>query len=139
MDTLCYVCLYNDYGINLGALSDEEFGRLTRAMIRYNTTGDAPEFTGNERFVWPIIRSQIDRNRKAYEKKCETNRRNGQKGGRPKKRFPPPRKTTVSLPNGSPEPVNSQWNTKDKEEIYSCKIKEEPLVKIGNIGYHNWG
>ena len=40
MDTLCYVCLYNDYGINLDAFSDEEFGRLTRAMIRYNTTGE---------------------------------------------------------------------------------------------------
>ncbi len=90
MDVLCYVCLYNDYGINLGALSDEEFGRLTRAMIRYNTTGDAPEFTGNERFVWPLIRSQIDRDRKAYEKKCETNRRNGQKGGRPKKEISAP-------------------------------------------------
>lgn len=139
MTPLCYTCLYNDYGENLKDFTDAEFGRLTRAMIRYNITGEVPEFTGNERFVWPILQSQIDRDRKAYEKRCQANRRNGQKGGRPKKRFPPPWKTTVSLPNGSPEPVNSQWNTKNKEEIYSCKIKEEPLVKIGNIGYHNWG
>lgn len=90
MTPLCYVCLYNDYGENLGGFTDAEFGRLTRAMIRYNTTGEVPEFTGNERLIWPIIQSQIDRDRKAYEKRCEKNRRNGQKGGRPKKELPEP-------------------------------------------------
>ena len=67
------------------AFSDEEFGRLTRAMIRYNATGEVPEFTGNERFIWPMLQSQMDRDRKAYTEKCESNRRNGKKGGRPKK------------------------------------------------------
>lgn len=66
MDTMCYACLYNDYGESLEAFSDEEFGRLTRAMIRYNATGEVPEFTGNERFIWPMLQSQMDRDRKAY-------------------------------------------------------------------------
>ncbi len=85
MDAMCYACLYNDYGESLEAFSDEEFGRLTRAMIRYNTTGEVPVFTGNERFIWPMLQSQMDRDRKAYTEKCENNRRNGKKGGRPKK------------------------------------------------------
>ena len=70
MDTMCYACLYNDYAESLAAFSDEEFGRLTRAMIRYNATGEVPEFTGNERFIWPMLQSQMDRDRKAYTEKC---------------------------------------------------------------------
>ena len=56
-----------------------------KAMIAYATTGEAPSFEGNERFIWPTIQAQIDRDIASYNKRCEKNRANGAKGGRPRK------------------------------------------------------
>lgn len=80
-----FVCLYLDYSDTFKPFSDAERGRLTTAMLDYAATGTVPEFTGNERFVWPLLQGQIDRDRKKYYERCERNRRNGEKGGRPKK------------------------------------------------------
>ncbi len=55
------------------------------AMLNYASTGEEPQFEGNERFIWPTIKAQMDRDSAAYQEKCETNARNGKLGGRPKK------------------------------------------------------
>lgn len=51
-------------------LDDAERGRLFTAMLIYSATGEAPELTGNERFVFPALRGQIDRDAEAYAEKC---------------------------------------------------------------------
>ena len=79
-----YVCLYLSYGQALAPFSDEEKGRILSAMLSYAATGAAPEFDGNERYIWPTLRAQIDRDSAAYQEKCAKNRENGAKGGRPK-------------------------------------------------------
>ena len=62
-------------------LADDEKGRLFDAMLAYAETGEEPELTGNERFVWPCARQNI---RKAAEE-CGRLRANGRKGGRPRR------------------------------------------------------
>lgn len=89
-ETIPYVCLYDDYLEMWALFTNEEKGRLTDAMLRYSRYGELPELEGNERFVWPMIRSKIDRDQNAYRERCEKNRRNGKKGGRP------PKKTAVA-------------------------------------------
>ena len=42
---------------------------------------------GNARFVWGVIRAQLDRDKVAYAEKVEKLRVNGTKGGRPKKQL----------------------------------------------------
>lgn len=84
MAEMAYVCLYFSYLDTLSPFSDSEKGRLVAAMINYAANGELPTFEGNERFIWPTIQSQIERDIEAYEKKCEKNRSNGAKGGRPK-------------------------------------------------------
>ena len=79
-----YVCLYVSYLESLAPFSDEEIGRMVRAMLIYTATGETPLFDGNERFIWPTIKAQIDRDEAAYQERCEKNRANGAKGGRPK-------------------------------------------------------
>ncbi len=79
-----YVCLYVSYLESLAPFSDEEIGRMVRAMLIYTATGEMPLFDGNERFIWPTIKAQIDRDEAAYQERCEKNRANGAKGGRPK-------------------------------------------------------
>lgn len=78
------MCLYVSYLESLAPFSDEEIGRMVRAMLIYTATGGTPLFDGNERFIWPTIKAQIDRDEAAYQERCEKNRANGAKGGRPK-------------------------------------------------------
>ena len=80
-----YICLYHSYLDAIQALSDAERGRLLTAMLNYALKGDAGHLSGNERFVFPIIKSQIDRDNAKYTRQCEKNAINGKSGGRPKK------------------------------------------------------
>ena len=79
-----YFCAYYSYLELMELLTDEECGRLFKAALRYSTSGEDMECCGNERFIWPMIRGTIDRDKEKYEKRCEINRINGMKGGRPK-------------------------------------------------------
>ena len=72
---------YHSYLDTMEALNDAECGRLFRALLEYSATGAAPELRGNERFVFPGMRSQIDRDIEKYKAKCARNRENGDKGG----------------------------------------------------------
>ena len=74
-----FVCLYHSYLDAMEALGDAERGRLVTAMINYSQRREIGELSGNERYIWPMIRSQIDRDMEAYERKCETNRTSGGK------------------------------------------------------------
>ena len=63
----------------------EERGMILTAMLSYGNTGEIPELNGNERYIWPTIQAQIDRDSATYQDKCSRNRENGSKGGRPPK------------------------------------------------------
>lgn len=80
---------YHSYLDTMEALNDAECGRLFRALLEYSATGAAPELRGNERFVFPGMRSQIDRDIEKYNAKCARNRENGEKGGGIRHRTPP--------------------------------------------------
>lgn len=67
---------YHSYLKSIEPLNDSERGRLFTALLEYSSTGIAPELRGNERFVFPTMREQIDRDREKYESKCATNSKN---------------------------------------------------------------
>lgn len=69
----------------LDGLSDEEYGRLIRAMQVYSISGEEPELQGVERLFWKRCRNTIDRYNESYEKRNTSNAENGRKGGRPRK------------------------------------------------------
>lgn len=71
-----YVCLYHSYLDAITELGDAEKGRLFTAALVYSATGETMELCGNERYVFPMIRGQIDRDKASYQRKCETNRSN---------------------------------------------------------------
>ena len=80
-----YVCLYHSYLDAIQALGDAERGRLLTAMLEYSITGAAPQLGGNERYIFPMVKAQIDRDREKYEEKCRKNAEKGRLGGRPPK------------------------------------------------------
>lgn len=58
-----YFCAYHSYLENMELLNSEERGRLFTALLEYSKDGTLIPLTGNERFVFPGIRSQIDRDK----------------------------------------------------------------------------
>lgn len=111
-----YFNAYHSYLEAIEPLNDAERGRLFTACLFYSMTGEVPELRGNERFVFAGMKSQIDRDSKQYESRCETNRKNGSLGGQTK-----PSERNQSLPNATDRP---QTPPKEKE-----KAKEKTKAK----------
>lgn len=78
--------IYLDYEEQFNLLTDEELGQLIRAIIKYEKTKEISELNGMVKMAFSFIKTQLDRDREKYEKKCEKNKANGAKGGRPKKK-----------------------------------------------------
>lgn len=76
-----YAALKHEYLEEMAELTDEEFGRLCRALIRYSRDGAPIEPTGNERFYAKHVMAQEDFYIASYEKKAEKCRESGKKGG----------------------------------------------------------
>jgi len=58
-----YFCAYHSFLESLEPLTDAEKGRLFVACLEYSKSGIMPELRGNEKFVFPTLRGQIDRDR----------------------------------------------------------------------------
>lgn len=79
-----YFCCYHSYRRKVAKLSDQEVGRLFRALLEYSETGETQELAGRESIAFDFIADDIDRAKKVYEEKCAQNAKNGKMGGRPK-------------------------------------------------------
>ena len=65
--SVSYIKLFFSYRTDLGALSNSEIGNLLMGALDYAETHVEPNFSGNEKIIWPMIRGQIDRDQKSYE------------------------------------------------------------------------
>lgn len=99
-----YLKIFTDFAESIEPLSDAECGRLFRAMLKYASSGAAPEFSGNERFIWPTAKLHIDREAAFLHKQ----RTNGAKGGRPKK--------PTETQDNPAKPTETQKSHKDKDK-----------------------
>lgn len=77
--------IYLDYQEQFELLTDEQVGQLIKAIIKYEKTGEIVELDGMTKMAFSFIKTQLDRDREKYQAKCEKNRENAKKGGRPKK------------------------------------------------------
>lgn len=101
-----YLKVWTDLYKTIEPFSDAEKGRLFTAMLKYADQGAEPDFRGNERFIWPTIKAEIDRQREAYQHQCEVNKANITN------RYEPLRTVT----NGNePKQEKTKEKTKDKE------------------------
>lgn len=71
-----YFNAYHSYLKSIEPLNDAERGRLFTALLEYSSTGVTPDLRGNERFIFPTMKEQIDRDMQKYEAKCNKNREN---------------------------------------------------------------
>jgi hypothetical protein len=90
---------FHDYRKKCEKLSDQEVGRLFRALMEYSEYGTAPELAGREAIAFDFIAEDIARDRAAYEQKCRTNAENGSKGGKRTQANATERKRTEAKPS----------------------------------------
>ena len=74
-----YFCAYHSYLDALEPLTDAERGRLFVACLKYSKSGEVEHLSGNERFVFPVFRGQIDRDNAKYASKCKKQADNANK------------------------------------------------------------
>ena len=71
--------VFFDFEERTEMLTEAERGRLLLAMLHYAKTGEETELRGNERYLWPVFKADIDRDVRAYEAHVQA----GKQGGRP--------------------------------------------------------
>lgn len=130
---------YHSYLKSIEPLNDSERGRLFTALLEYSSTGIAPKLRGNERFVFPAMKEQIDRDKASYEAKCAKNRESSAKGGAANARRWKPNGSR-SKPNGAErEPNGSQGQGQGQRQRQtltgnSAQGAQEP-PKVSDYGF----
>lgn len=71
-----FIKVWTDFTKSMEPLKDAERGRLFTAMLIYAEQSTEPELVGNERFIWPTVKAEIDRQKEAYRHQCEVNKAN---------------------------------------------------------------
>ena len=117
---MAYVKMFVDWADIISPLDDAERGRLFTAILEYARAGYPTELTGNERFLFPVLKAQVDREEASYDTLCKKNQDNGKLGGRPSKN------RTVS-----PKTQKSQEKEKEKEEEEEKEKEKEKLSQSG--------
>ena len=130
-----YVKLWLSYECYFEPYSDVEVGRLVRAMIKYKSSGEEPGFNGNERYIWPAIKRDIDEAARAQEEKSQVNSENGKKGGRPKKPTGEPENRTVS--DESPKRHGQGQGQGQGSSYASACVKSPTLEQVEEIARLN--
>lgn len=86
------------------------------------------------KIAFSFIKNQMDFNKDKYEKRCETNRANGKKGGRPKKEETQKSERFFQEPK---KPYNDNENDNDNENIIGSENRMEKVnLKLAE-DYHN--
>lgn len=119
----CYVKAFFDWIEQVSALEDDEKGRLFVAILEYARSGEVPDMQGRESILFPVFKSQIDRDMESSAKQSE----NGKKGGRPKA------KTESEENQNKPKQTKrNQTKANKEEEKEKEKDKENDKDKEDN-------
>lgn len=115
---LPYVKVFGDLSATVDLLSDAEAGRLLKSLLHYiNDRED--ELLGQEKLVFAMLKSQIDRDAASYAAYTDKQRENGRKGGRPAKAKPfsenPKNPSLFSETQKSQEKEEEKDKEKEKE------------------------
>ncbi|MBR2131979.1 MAG: hypothetical protein IJ955_05455 [Oscillospiraceae bacterium] len=76
-----YAALPHEYLEEMALLTDEEFGQLCRALLRYSREEEVVEPDSAARLFLPRVKMQEDRYQASYEEVVEKRREAGRKGG----------------------------------------------------------
>ena len=132
--------LFTDLSVPFKSLSDEDAGKLIKAIFEYQNGGLMQKLPPQVNMAFLFIKQQLDRSDEHYEAICERNRINGAKGGRPSKPKEPsgffgnPEEPKQTLPNPN---LNPKSNPKEEDIVTAAqqdkKDKEKELGKKAKL------
>lgn len=135
-----YFCCYHSYLEAMEPLTDAEKGRLFTAMLVYSKTGEVPQLSGNERFIFPMMRGQIDRDNQRYDAKRKKQAENARMRWHDKAEseshgMPPDANACQTMP---PDANDAKEKEKAKAKA-KTKAKEKARDRSPNTPRHRHG
>lgn len=124
-----FIC-HDDYYDRIKRLSNEEVGSLFRNLMLYHAKryDEMEDFVDAEGIAFDFIANDIDRMEEKYNTTCETNRQNGSKGGRPKKRSVSEKTEQNPIkPTETEQNPTKPYKDKDKDK-YKEQDKESSFI-----------
>ena len=116
---LPYVKVFGDLSATVDLLSDAEAGRLLKSLLHYINGGE-DELLGQEKLVFAMLKSQIDRDSASYAAFADKQRENGKKGGRP------PKANAFSENPKNPSLFSKTQKSQEKDEDKDIKGAKAP-------------
>ena len=115
--------LYHDYLQHFNFLTDEQVGKIVRAMLSYEVDGILPEFDETiMKMTFSFIKTNLDRDRAKFFERCSKNSENGKKGGRPRKQNEQIDNTSSTANEASSsqsQPLNDSDDTQKRKRHFS--------------------
>ena len=121
--------IYYSYLENLEDLTDEQFGKLFRALFYYEIKREEPNFTGGLKIAFNFIKQDLDANLEKYENICERNRQNIAK------RWNTKNTSGISgIPKDTKNTDNdNEYDNDNESDIYKVSKKEEKNNNYLNV------
>ena len=126
---MSYVQMYFSYLEPLADLTDEQVGRVVRAILRYGIDGTVQDLPPAEKIAFAFIKSNFDRESAAYNIRAEQNQENGKKGGAPIGNQNARKQNNRKQPKTTKTTETSQEEEKEDEE--EKEEEESSLYKKG--------
>ena len=126
MPDITYIKVFVDYLDAIEPLGDAERGRLFTSLLEYARTGEAPQLCGNERFLFPMMRAQIDRDTASMAGLSEARSRAGKAGAEAKQANAKFAKQNKQMPNLLSKSSYDKDEDKDKDKD---KDKDESISR----------
>lgn len=116
--------LRNDFFPQIKMLDREQRGDLLTAIFAYSTGEELPDMDMVTQMCFGFIKSSLDSNSEKYQAKCDKNRENGARGGRPS-----------SKPNGSENnrTVSDESERFSEEPNGNAADDEKPIAKTETL------
>ena len=123
--------LYYDYQQHFNFLTDEQTGKIIKAMLSYEINGVFPEFDEPiMQMTFSFIKSNLDRDRAKFFERCSKNSENGRKGGRPKKQNEQIDNTSSTANEAS---SSQSQSLNDSDDTTTGERKRHFLQTYGNM------
>lgn len=123
--------IYKSFYEPIKGLSNEDAGRLFKALFEYQINGEILEEQGMVKMAFEFFKNQFDLDNKKYEKIVMRNKANGKKGGRPKKQTQENQKNPVGYLGTQETQINPE-NPTEPKKADKDKDKEKEKEKDNN-------
>ena len=128
--------VYTDLVTSTAILSDAEMGRLVRAMLKYASDGQDQALSGNERFLWGMVKADIDRQMESYLSICSINKANASKRTVPNRSEVSQSATVRTEP--TQEKKRKERKGKDSIDTFDVFWSEYPKKASKQVAEKSW-